>query len=214
MYTGGYGYFDVLLGDRRFQQWQSSSYFAFENDDFLFIGLDTAYSEHDIVDDELAWLRGIIRSAAKKRVVLFSHHQPFSLLDQQGPKLQVKLAEFLDEKKIFAWYWGHEHRCVIYEQHTSWGLHGRCIGHSGFPYYRGSVQDLPAAPSQKNCWRKIEQQAYAPAAIVLDGPNPYIADDPNKYGPHGYLTLEVENGSIIEHVHDPNGNVLYDNLLA
>ena len=31
-------------------------------------------------------------------------------------------------KKIFAWYWGHEHRCALYDQHPKWGVFGRCIG--------------------------------------------------------------------------------------
>jgi hypothetical protein len=214
MYTGGYGYFDVLLGDDRFKSTQSSSFFAFQNDYFLFVGLDTAYHEHDIVDEELPWLRSTIKAAQPRKVIFFSHHQPFSQLDQQGPKLEAKLAEFLNARTVFAWYWGHEHRCVIYDRQEPWGLYGRCIGHSGFPCARGGVRNLPRAASQKDCWRTLEAKPYAPGGIVLDGPNPYVTENPDLYGPHGYLILEIDKDSVVESVHDPIGTSLYENLLT
>lgn len=214
MYTGGYGYFDVLLADARFKATQASSFFAFQNDDLLFVGLDTAYREHDIADEEFHWLRSTIEGAGPRKVIFFSHHQPFSQLDDQGPLLESKLAEFLSARRVFAWYWGHEHRCVIYDRHQPWGLYGRCIGHSGFPYSRGAVQLLPKSRDQKDCWRVLESKPYAPGGIVLDGPNPYIAENPDFYGPHGYLTLDVDEGRVIESVRDAAGSTLYQNLLT
>jgi Calcineurin-like phosphoesterase len=210
MYTGGHGYFEVLLRDPRFNAFQSSSYFAFENADFLVLCLDTAYSEHDLVDVEVSWIERMFALAGERKVVLLSQHQPFSLLDAQGPKLQVKLAKFLEAKKIFAWYWGHEHRCVVYDRHPRWNFYGRCIGHSGMPYFRGGVQSLPQAAKQQSVWRRMEAKPFAPGAIVLDGPNPYVPDDPAKYGPHGYTTLELKGPSLIERICDPTGQVLYE----
>ena len=43
MYTGGYGYFDVVLGDDRFKKSQQASFFAFQNDHFNYKVLDKAY---------------------------------------------------------------------------------------------------------------------------------------------------------------------------
>jgi hypothetical protein len=47
----------------------------------------------------------------------------------------------------------------------------------------------------------------------LDGANPWVPDDPDKYGPHGYVTLEVTGRKITERVHDPNGADLLDGEL-
>jgi hypothetical protein len=42
----------------------------------------------------VAWLKRIVTAAGSQRkLILFSHHQPFSQLDAQGPNLQVALAD-------------------------------------------------------------------------------------------------------------------------
>src|SRR5207245_6113755 len=43
MYAGGEGYFRALLADNRFAAQGGLSYFALENNQWLIIGLDTAY---------------------------------------------------------------------------------------------------------------------------------------------------------------------------
>jgi hypothetical protein len=70
---------------------------------------------------------------AQKKLVLFSHQQPYSRLDSQGPKLQAALKHLLDTRAITAWYWGHEHQCVIYDPHPTFGMIGRCLGNGGIP---------------------------------------------------------------------------------
>src|SRR5215831_8337801 len=84
MYTGGHGYMETLLTDQRFQPWQSSNYFALQNDNFLLIGLDTAYEEHSLTAAEKTWLEALVQSAGNRKVVLFSHHQPFSIFDSDN----------------------------------------------------------------------------------------------------------------------------------
>lgn len=209
MYTGGHGYFEVLLQDPRFREFQKASYFALENKNFLVLCLDTAYAEHDLADGEASWVERMFARAEGRKVVLLSHHQPFSLLDAQGPKLQVKLAKFLAGNDIFAWYWGHEHRCVIYDRHPTWGFYGRCIGHSGMPYFRGAVANLPQAPTLQKCWRRLEAKPFAPGGAILDGPNPYVTDDPAKYGPHGYTAIALTGEALVEQMFDPKGQMLY-----
>ena len=45
-------------------------------------------------------------------MILFSHHQPFSQLDKQGPKIIAAMGDALLQR-VHAWFFGHEHRCVI-----------------------------------------------------------------------------------------------------
>jgi hypothetical protein len=194
MYTGGKAYFDVALNHFR----QPASYFALQNNHWLLACLDTAYADHDLAGDQASWLTNLIAQAGDRKVVLFSHHQPFSLMDVQGPKVVQKLQVHLTAGRIYAWYWGHEHHCVIYDPHPVWGLRGRCVGHSGFPEFRKT--DWGAAPAQPT-WHRLNQTSDSPGGSVLDGRNEYIEGHETEYVPHGYVTLEFENSTMTEIVH-------------
>jgi hypothetical protein len=198
MYTGGKAYFDAAL--TRFGQ--SASYFALQNNYWLLACLDSAYADHDLAGDQAAWLTNLISQAGDRKVVLFSHHQPYSLMDDQGPKLVQKLGQHLSSRRIYAWYWGHEHHCVIYDEHPAYGLRGRCIGHSGFPEFR--KPDWGAAPA-KPSWHRLNATTDSPPGYVLDGRNDYIPKHETEYAPHGYLTLEFENAEMREFIHQPDG---------
>lgn len=208
MYAGGHGYFNLTL--KAFGQ--SASYFALHNDYWILAGLDTAYRDRVLTDDQVAWLHDLIRSAGGRRVILFSHHQPFSLTDTEREKIPYQLSESLADQQIFAWYWAHEHRCVIYDRHPVWKLHGRCVGHSGYPYYRDKFDETPSIPSKANniAWRLVSSKNNAPGAQILDGPNPYIPGREEEYGPHGYMTLEFNDSYLNEIVHAPDGTKLYE----
>jgi hypothetical protein len=201
MYSGGYGYFDRILPD--FQQ--RASYFACQNEHWLLIGLDTGYHEHELDDVQVAWLTRLINAAGTRRVVLFSHHQPFSLFESQGGKLVKQLYKVLDASRIFAWYWGHEHRCAIYDKHPVWNLYGRCIGHSGFPYFRDQFKNSALTGSG---WVRLPGKNLVPGCELLDGPNPHIAGNGADYGPNGYVVLAFDGRTLIETVHDADGTVL------
>lgn len=205
MYSGGYGYFDRILPAFK----QAASYFAYQNAHWLLVGLDTGYHEHDLDEAQVAWLTRLVSEAGDRRVILFSHHQPFSLFESGGDKLVKKLARVLDSSRIFAWYWGHEHRCALYEKHPVWNLHGRCIGHSGFPYFRDKFKDTSLATPG---WIKRDGKNLVPGCQVLDGPNPYI-DDGADYGPNGYVVLELDGRNLTEVVHDADGTILRTEIL-
>jgi hypothetical protein len=200
MYSGGHGYFGHILP--AFDQ--ASSYFALQNDYWLLVGLDTGYSEHELHGSQASWLIELVRNAGDRRVVLFSHHQPFSLYEQQGIKLVAQLAPLLEARKIHAWYWGHEHRCVVYDVHALWGVRGRCIGHSGFPYFRDHFVNPLAEPG----WQSVAGKNLVPSARVLDGPNRYVEDKPSKYGPNGYVVLEFDDRDLRERYMRPDGTEL------
>ena len=146
MYSGGWGYFDYLLQeDSRFKRQQdadgqASSFFSLENDHWLILGLDTGYHEniifdaHDLYGNQSQWVNERLAAAPNKKGILLSHHQPFSFFEEGGEKLLAKLNGPLTNGRVRAWFWGHEHRCALYEPHKD-VQYPRCIGHGGIPFY-------------------------------------------------------------------------------
>lgn len=220
MYSGGEYYFRNTLPAFG----QDASYFAFQNARFTLVGLDVAHTDHAIDDAQVAWLRGILNQAGDRRVVLFSHHQLFSCFESQGTKLWANqgFADILDSRRIFAWYWGHEHRCAIYQDPESRsGLWGRCIGHGGMPQGRKETRKLPVAQGfGSGDWRqapaKVDSRGVqlAPRSAILEGPNPLIPGEEDKFTPHGYAVLTLDDDHLIEEVRDPAGAILYRHQLA
>lgn len=208
MYTGGQAYFAAI---QHFGQ--TASYCAIENDRWVLAFLDSAYSDHDLHGDQAAWLTSIAARSPNKKLVLFSHHQPFSLLDVQGPKLITKLSTLLQQRRIFAWYWGHEHHCILYDKHPLWDFSGRCVGHSGFPYFRETAV-LGDTPPAKADWKPLSGKNLVPGARMVDGANVYIEDDPQRYGPNGYMSLEFDGEELNEIVHESDGNQIWNQPLT
>ena len=135
MYSGGHAYFDHLLADPRFHGHRGSSWFSLENDDWQLLGLDTAYDDHALKDPQGRWVAEKLRRHPERRTMLLSHHQAFSAYGSDGPRLRETLREPLESRRIDAWFWGHEHRCVFYEDgHLGVGK-ARLIGHGGVPVY-------------------------------------------------------------------------------
>jgi hypothetical protein len=216
MYSGGFGYFKRMLPAIG----QKSSYFAFENSHWLLVGLDTAYVDHDMDNEQVAWLNLIIKQSCAnggtaKKVVLLSHQQLFSRLDSQGPKLQKALRHLLESEAITAWYWGHEHQCVIYDKHPQFGLLGRCLGNGGIPEVRkNEVKQAPTERSVEGAmWKRMSQTSDSPSCLVLDGPNPDVKGQEEKFVPHGYLTLELNGPTLTERVHLANGKEILKNAV-
>ena len=83
MYSGGDAYFDLTLP----KFGQEASYFAYQNKHWTLVGLDVAYRDHDIDDEQVAWLKQILAKAGDRNVMLFSHHQLYSHFESQGTKL-------------------------------------------------------------------------------------------------------------------------------
>ncbi len=206
MYSGGHAYFGKVLPAFH----QESSYFALQNDHWTLIALDTAYVDHDIDDQQKKWVLEVVKNAGPRKVLLFSHHQLFSRLDSQGPKLAKQLSELLVADRIFGWYWGHEHRCVLYDKHPIFGFWGRCIGHGGMPEKRDKVKKFPAIgnPIGDHVWRRMDAQHGIPASIALDGPNEHIKDKGEKYQPHGYAVLELAGPQLTEFHYAADGREL------
>ena len=197
MYSGGKGYFDALTSFFG----QSSSCFALQNAHWLILGLDTSYNDFEIDGAQVGWVKRMVAAAGTRHVILCSHHQPFSILDDQGPKIQAALSELLDKQRIAAWFWGHEHRLVVYEPHHKWGVKGRCVGHGGFPSFRDS--DVGAGGNVYK-WIHMHSRPHAPEALLLDGPNFWVTAKPDQYSPHGYVFLEFDGAKAWETYRAPD----------
>jgi hypothetical protein len=211
MYSGGYAYFDLALPAFG----QESSYFAFQNAKWLLIGLDTAYVDHDMDNEQVAWLKVVIGQAEGRKIVLFSHQQLFSRLDNQGPKLQNALRPLLEGKAFTAWYWGHEHQCVLYDKHPKYGLVARCLGNGGIPEVR--KREVKEAPAEKTVgdvsWKRLAATTDSPACLILDGPNEFIEDEQDKFVPHGFMTVELSGATLTERVFLASGKEIFVNQL-
>lgn len=212
MYSGGFAYFDDVLPAFG----QDASYFALRNEHWLLAGLDTAYVDHDIDASQVAWLETLVRDAGARKLILFSHQQPFSRFDAQGPKLLAALHDLLKAKAIAAWYWGHEHDCILYDSHPEFGFSGRCAGNGGVPSPRR--EEIMNAPSERVVdavsWKRFLQTADCPSLLILDGDNPYISGEERRFSPHGYMTLELNGPTITERVHLPDGTEIYAGQIA
>lgn len=198
MYSGGMGYFRALASFFN----QPASCFAMQNSNWILVALDTAYKDFDIAPDQVAWLKRIVAAAGPQRkLILFSHHQPFSQLDDQGPNLQIALSELLEQQRVTAWFWGHEHRLVVYEPHPQWGVKGRCVGHGGFPSFRDTQI---GAGGDIYKWIHMAADLHAPEALLLDGPNFWVTVNPTQYSPNGFLFLEFNGKNAWETYRTPD----------
>lgn len=217
MYTGGKAYFDQTL--KQFDQ--KASYFAFQNDHWLLVGLDSAYNDPDwrydkarLTSDQISWLTNLVNNKGSRKLILFTHHQPISWFDLQKGEMNNQLSSLLNERKIFAWYWGHEHRCILYDKHPNWGFYGRCAGHSGYPYFRDKLDAATVEMEKHNAkWRRMPAGNLAPSGLILDGPNQYLPGEEEDYGANGYMTLEFRDDTLNEIVHAADGERLYERQL-
>lgn len=134
MYSGGKGYFENLLGHPLFARQQRSSYFNLVNDYWNIVGLDTAWDDHALHDPQASWVEESHSGLPEQKLMLLSHHQLFSAYDDVPPELGDKLKTLLDADAVHAWFWGHEHRCVLYQPHMGVKF-ARCIGNGGIPAF-------------------------------------------------------------------------------
>jgi hypothetical protein len=179
MFSGGYGYYDALLGDPRFARQQRSSFFSLVNRNWKILGLDTAFDDHGLKDPQAAWLTSEINEGGRKTLLL-SHHQLFSpyekVPDASKPEgLTAKIMPVLARKPVTAWFWGHEHRCVCLKP-TDGVTFPRCLGHGGVPVYmtHGNGALPPTVEYEErnyiSKWLGVEKWAlFGFAVLDLDG---------------------------------------------
>jgi 3',5'-cyclic AMP phosphodiesterase CpdA len=197
MYSGGHGYFDVLLRDPRFRghhlpdgtDHHTSSHFSLENDHWQVLGLDTGYLDHDLAGDQATWVKGKLRP--DRKTMLLTHHQPFSSFEQVSAPMLANLEPAFDVRKIDAWLWGHEHRAIIYERNDAPYLDfGACIGHGGIPVLMEGVE-IDDHPKVKWALKQSQDQ------------------EGNRWGLHGFAILDFEGPAMHIAFVDENGQTNY-----
>jgi hypothetical protein len=178
MYSGGYGYYDVLLRDARFARQQQSSFFSLFNDHWKILGLDSAWKDQRLHGSQSKWAAKEV-TAHKGKIMLLSHHQLFSAYESGADEIGDGIEGPLLEGRIDTWFWGHEHRCMTFRP---WDRveHARCIGHGGVPVYMWHRPNDPYPTPGVYEYREfiakgLEHWAmFGFAVLDFDGPNVHV----------------------------------------
>ncbi len=200
MYSGGQGYFNVALANEKFAKQGPYSYFALANDDWVILGLDSAYvATHFYLDGslnapQLSWLAELVaagtlkrKDGTRKRVIVLTHHQG---LDPDGtkrsPGLWDQVTSALGGGPDY-WYWGHLHGVAVFKPVSASGVtvNARLVGHGAVPY----LSD-PITPAM----------AWTESSADVD----LIRDDGPTRSRNGYAFLQLDGRELKE--------VLYDEL--
>lgn len=198
MYSGGQGYFDCIA---HFQQ--PSSCFALVNDQWLVLGLDSAYHDNRIDGEQVAWAQRVRRKYPRHGLTLLSHHTGWTAFDTDS---MLQASGLVLKLRPDAWYWGHEHRCVFYNRHQDGPTYGRCVGHGGYPAQRLSIGALPQVAPH---WHSFPPSGTArTGGIVFDMPSSALDQ---RYGEHGFVMVTL-GASITETVHTSDGTTVLENV--
>ena len=177
MYSGGHAYFDMLLKDSLFKRQGQASFFRLYNKHWQILGLDTAWDDNGLKDPQAQWVKQELDANTQKGIML-THHQHFSAYERGpdvGRVLRQKLGAVLASKRIYAAFWGHEHRCVIYNPSNNIE-YGRLIGQGGVPVYMTHGQVDPYLPPANYEYRRFISNGLEHWALLgfatldFDGP--------------------------------------------
>jgi hypothetical protein len=176
MYSGGHGYYDFLLRDPRFRRHEQSSFFRLFNRHWQILGLDTAWDDGGLKDPQAAWVEAQA-SASGVQTILLSHHQLFSAYEKPSWTLREKLKNLIEADRIHGWFWGHEHRCILFKPYDHVPC-GRLIGYGGTPVYMWHEQTDPVPLPGEYEYRAYLQKGLERWALfgfaVLDFAGPTI----------------------------------------
>jgi hypothetical protein len=188
MYSGGHGYFKVLLGDRRFARQEHCSYFCLGNDHWRFVGLDDSYTDPDrpsLAGSQIEWLSDLIEDRPRPGTILLTHHQPFSAWEVVTSELAALVGQALGSTRVEGWIWGHEHRAAVYERgidyrdYHDFAQYTAIAGHGGVPNLVSGPAVVPP--------REAVDQRY----LRWQNTDDYtVAGDTWSYG--GYAVVDID----------------------
>ena len=173
---------------------QPGRFFLIENDYWQIAALDTSFAAADIARGQgkldkvqLDWLKNLILDHDEKKMVLMSHHFIVSGWDEPSMPLARQIGK-LAHDNVFAWYWGHEHRCALYDRGTR-GFFGASVGNGAFleKFSKVTLAENPPV------WHSGATLCSCPAI------------EKDTYWPHGFLELEFERDKLIETCHLEGG---------
>ena len=146
MYSGGESFFNVVLPAFH----QPQPFFCLEGEHWRIIGLDTAYlggrlkprtADDVCMQVQWDWLVNLLKTGPKLANILLTHHQPVSAHSKEfsdSVPLRDDMYELLNtegigQDAIFGWFFGHEHRCTVYDDHAT-QYNARLIGSGCIPH--------------------------------------------------------------------------------
>jgi hypothetical protein len=180
MYSGGHAYYGVALQEARFKPWhRGSSVFSLVNRHWKILALDSAWEDQALVKPQPDWLRDELKGAGGRKTLLFSHHQLFSAYEIVDPEISNAVAPILAQYPVTSWFWGHEHRCVLYGAHENVRF-ARCLGHGGIPVYMSHGEGDPYPPPATYEYRRFIQNGlerwalFGFAVLDFDGPAVHV----------------------------------------
>ncbi len=214
MYSGGQAYFDVI-SHPPFAQQAGTSCFRLWNDHWQFLALDTAWADHDLYDRQVPWLERWVEQfrarGQSRRTVLLSHHQLGSALDQKsvGAGIRQKTAKVRESGGIHAWFWGHEHRCFVYDGYMGVDC-PVCLGNGGVPdllshrlTFVGAFDAVSGWVADVAAWFK-----HGPPApkILWQPEEPDVDSQGLKWEKLGFVVLDIDGDSGDARYIDEDGN--------
>jgi hypothetical protein len=175
MYSGGHAYFERVLPGFL----QPASYFGLFNQNWQLLGIDTAFADHKLTDSsdarldkQFAWIVDKLRDATRSSILL-SHHQPYSAFHPEhdaAARLREDITKLYDAAPpdpIFGWFFGHEHKCTIYDDTYS-PYRGRLIGHGCIPHLPPEPPSDPPIPfTGMNTTERPDGSGYAISGFAL-----------------------------------------------
>jgi len=206
MYSGANGLFEAL-GSSLFADQGGATYFAIEFQDWLILGLDTAYYDPSALfmtgaltdPDQLAFIQGL--NPKDKLVLLLTHHNGL-LYDGTKPTpstLWTQVCTALG-KPPEVWYWGHIHNGIVYSSKSQAGTTlARCCGHGALPFGAAYGLQTPGGGTIP----AVSYYAHTP----LGGTAP-----PQKFRVlNGFATVCLEKGKITERFYEKgNPNAVWE----
>jgi hypothetical protein len=239
MYSGGYGYFQTILGDARFSRQRAAdrptSWFHLKGArTWDVVGLDTAYDDpvaafhagELYLFGRLGFLHGPqagyvneLSATPGRKLLLLSHHQMFSAYDDDTNRdnpLREKLGPSLERNGVDAWFWGHEHDCLAYEPFRGVTA-ARVIGHGAVPVLR---RTSPAGTPVDGAHGVVAptMPAHTPAddplrAVKWEYRGYERGEDGQEWAKHGFAVVDISPDRLrVRHV-DADGVVYMDETL-
>jgi hypothetical protein len=207
MYSAGYGYYQKALHDPIFSRQGKRSCFAVEMDDWIILGLDSAYysSPYGLYMHGALWPKNmepgrspqfqLISRVATigKPIILLTHHNPLKVdgtVDDKSLLFDQVTNAFAGSGILPAyWYYGHVHLGAAYTQSSAptGKINYRCAGHGGLPWGHAKALD------------KAGNVAWFEATPVIDSPNNRVVN--------GFATLRGFEKKVQETFYTEDGDV-------
>jgi len=202
MYSGGNGYFNVALADEKFETQGEYSYFALANNDWVILGLDSAYNATGFFqngalnDAQVDWINALAKSGTfqgpggRKKIVVLTHHQPIETTGEKNAALWDAVVGAFGQPGPDYWYWGHVHAVAAFKPIDVGGgvsMRGRLVGHGGVPYRSDGMTD------------------FLDWAEPSDMPAELVTEDGVTRSRNGYALLALDGPKITEELYDEYG---------